>query len=340
MRNKGHSGNNQFILLSTGLLMALILLLPGMLMAQRVTPDTTRFLIGSKVNVTIELEIKPGTLLEWPVLGDTLSSAIEIISKNKPDTIALEGKEKILVRQLISITSFDTGFQVLPSLTFTIKRPGSNTSEILTSQPVMLEISNVQVDLTTDIKDIKPPLKAPYTLRDFLPWILLAIALGLIGVLGWFYLRNRKRNKPLIKLPVRAAKPPHLVAIEELELLKKEQVWQKGQVKEYYTRLTDILRTYFEARFGIMAAEMTSDEILSAVRDFIQDAGMMNDLRKVLSLSDMAKFAKAQPVAAENELSLSYARSVIVNTAPVPVTGREPNIANGNNPESGSPLNA
>lgn len=334
------SGRHYSVGLPAGLSMAVSLLFPCLLAAQKVTPDTTKFLIGSKVNVTIELEIKPGTILEWPVLGDTLSASIEIISKSKPDTIPQEGRTDLLIRQTISITSFDTGFQVLPPISFKIRQPGSSVPEVLSSQPVLLEISAVQVDLKADIKDIKPPIKAPYTLRDFLPWLLLAMAVGLIGVLLWFYIRNRRRNIPLIKLPVRTQKPPHLIAIEELELLKKEQIWQKGQVKEYYTRLTDIIRTYFEARFGVLAAEMTSEEIIGAMKDYIQDAGMMSDLRKLLSLSDMAKFAKAQPVGAENELSLTYARSVIINTAPVHNAGMETNLVNGNIPEPGSRKNA
>lgn len=112
----------------------------------------------------------------------------------------------------------------------------------------------------------------------------------------------------------------------------------KGQVKEYYTRLTDILRAYFEARFGVLAAEMTSDEIMNAMKDLLNDAAMIGDLRKILSLSDMAKFAKAQPNAAENELSLTYARSVIINTAPATATTKEKNHLTGSNTETGTQI--
>lgn len=336
MKQKGYSVKHYNIIPLTAVLMAMCLVFPYLSHAQKVTADTTRFLIGSKVGVTIEIEFKPGTLLEWPVLGDTLTHSIEIIEKNKPDTIQREGNDNILVRQLISITSFDTGFQVLPPLTFKLTRKGSTSPEVLSSKPLMFEVMNVQVDLKADIKDIKAPFKAPYTFRDFLPWLLLALAVGLLGVLAWYYIRNRRLHKPLIKLPERAHKPPHVIAIEELEVLKNEQVWQKGQVKEYYTRLTDILRAYFEARYGVPAAEMTSDEILSSVKDDIQDAAIMSDLKKILFLSDMAKFAKAQPIGAENELSLTYARTVVVNTAPAAGNGKETNTVNGNNPESGT----
>jgi hypothetical protein len=299
------------------LLLASAFMVPAFGLAQKVIPDTTKFQIGSQVNVTLELETEQGTVVEWPALGDTITKSLEIIYKKPVDTIRVEGKKSLLIRQIITITSFDTGFIVLPPLVFKVTTQGNELVE-LKSEPVLFEVQNVPVDMAKDIKDIKPVLTAPYTLRDFLPWILLAIAIGLLVTLAWFYIRNRKRNKPLIRLPSRPAKPPHVIALEMLEELRKEQVWQKGQIKEYYTRLTDILREYFENRFGVNAAEMTSDEIMFAMKDHLSEVSSLSDLRKVLTLSDLAKFAKGQPIGAENELSLTYARTIIMNSSLAP----------------------
>lgn len=304
--------------------------------AQKVTPDSTKFPIGSQVNVTIELETVAGNVIEWPILKDTISRSIEIVSKNQPDTIRNEKNNNLVIRQVITITSFDTGFIVLPPLTFRVKDKNNLVTE-LKSQAVLLEVKNVSVDISKEIKDIKPVFTAPYTLRDFLPWLMLAAAIALLVSLAWFYLRNRKKNKPLIKLPSKPQKPPHVIALEQLEELRREQVWQKGQVKEYYTRLTDILRDYFEKRYGVNAAEMTSDEILFAMKDFLTEVSSHSDLKKLLTLSDLAKFAKGQPVGAENELSLTYARTIVLNTANAPSVNEskngytiEDNSGNGN----------
>ncbi|NTW23892.1 MAG: hypothetical protein HGA37_04255, partial [Lentimicrobium sp.] len=304
--------------------------------AQKVTPDSTKFPIGSQVNVTIELETVAGNVIEWPVLEDTISRSIEIVSKNLPDTIRNEKNNNLVIRQVITITSFDTGFIVLPPLTFRVKDKNNAVSE-LKSEAVLLEIFKVPVDISKEIRDIKPVFTAPYTLRDFLPWLMLAAAVGLLITLAWFYIRNRKKNKPLIKLPSRPQKPPHVIALEQLEELRREQVWQKGQVKEYYTRLTDILREYFEKRYGVNAAEMTSDEILFAMKDFLTEVSSHSDLKKLLTLSDLAKFAKGQPIGAENELSLTYARTIVLNTADAPSVNEskngytiEDNSGNGN----------
>jgi hypothetical protein len=214
------------------MLVAVALIIPATGLAQKVIPDTTKFQIGSQVNVTLELETEQGTVVEWPALGDTITKSLEIIFKKPVDTIRAEGKKSLQIRQIITITSFDTGFIVLPPLVFKVTSMDGEQIE-LKSEPVLFEVQSVPVDMAKDIKDIKPVLTAPYTLRDFLPWILLAIAIGLLGTLAWFYIRNRKRNKPLIKLPSRPAKPPHVIALEMLEELRKEQVWQKGQIKEY-----------------------------------------------------------------------------------------------------------
>ncbi|MHC1774678.1 MAG: hypothetical protein AB9834_04615 [Lentimicrobium sp.] len=291
--------------------------IPVFVQAQKVIPDSTRFLIGSRVGITVELETEKDALVEWPVFGDTITRSIEIIAKNPVDTIDAEGGKKRLLRQTITITSFDTGFIVMPPIAFKVAAGGIEPVE-LKSEAVLFEVQGLKVDMAKDIKDIKPVLTAPYTLRDFLPWLLLLAALGLLGSLIWFFIRNRKRNKPLISLPSKPQKPAHVIALEMLEELRKEQVWQKGQVKEYYTRLTDILREYFEKRFGVNAAEMTSEEILSAMKDYLSEFSSMGDLRKVLTLADLAKFAKGQPIGAENELSLTYARAIIMNTSEAP----------------------
>lgn len=306
------------------LVVGLLILFSIDVAAQKVTPDSTKFPIGSQVNVTIELETIVGNVIEWPFLGDTITNSIEIISKNLPDTIRNEKNDRLVIRQVISITSFDTGFIVLPPLTFRIKDKNNLVSE-LKSEPVLLEVKNVAVDISKEIKDIKPVFSAPYTLRDFLPWLMLAAAIGLLVTLAWFYIRNRKKNKPLIKLPSKPQKPPHVIALEMLEALRRDQVWQKGQVKEYYTRLTDILREYFEKRYGVTAAEMTSDEILFAMKDFLTEASTLGDLKKLLTLSDLAKFAKGQPAGAENELSLTYAKTIVLNTADAPVINEHKN---------------
>ena len=95
--------------------------------------------------------------------------------------------------------------------------------------------------------------------------------------------------------------PPHVAAIRALEALHNQKLWQNNRHKQYYSGLTDILRTYIAARWGIGAMEMTSDEIIAAMRPVeLPDKARM-DLTAILRDGDLVKFAKATPPAEENE---------------------------------------
>jgi hypothetical protein len=286
--------------------------------AQKIIPDTTAITIGQQLNIALELEIAKGTRAEWPLLADTLSKSIEIISKSAIDSIIDAQTGSMTYRHQLVVTSFDTGFQVIPPIQFKVFETGSPNFDIRETEPLLITVSSVAVDLQAEIKDLKPIMSAPYTLRDFLPWILLGLGIALLALLGWFYYQSRKKKKPLIKLTLRQPKAAHILALELLEALKSEQLWQKGQIKEYYSRLTDILREYFDARFDVNAAEMTSDEILSAMKNHLSDAQRLKDLQKILNLSDMAKFAKARPIGAENEISHTLAVAIINSSKPAP----------------------
>ena len=104
---------------------------------------------------------------------------------------------------------------------------------------------------------------------------------------------------------------------KEREKLREKKLWQSGKIKEYYTEVTDILRRYMEARFGILAMESTTDEILESLTDGGHAAApQLNILRPVLTMADLVKFAKAQPVPAENEETLASASRFVSETIP------------------------
>ena len=89
-------------------------------------------------------------------------------------------------------------------------------------------------------------------------------------------------------------------------------------MKLYYSELTDIVREYLEQRYGIHAMEQTSDEIFASLRKLDVAEDNKAKLREVLLLADLVKFAKQQPVSADNEAAMENAilfvkGSIIVN---------------------------
>ena len=164
------------------------------------------------------------------------------------------------------------------------------------------------------IKDIKAPLGAPLTFKEMLPWILGGIVVALIIYFIFYYLRRRKQAKPLFQIKSKPKIPPHRKALEAFDKLKNEKLWQNGKVKTYHTELTDIIRVYLEERYNIMAVEMTTDEILEALKKHTIDKKSMEKLDQTLVLADFVKFAKLQPLPLEHDMSLNNSVEFVKDT--------------------------
>ena len=250
--------------------------------------DSTSFLIGDQAELVIQSNAVP------PSLED------------------LSNNDIIAVRQWIdsvdgslhtAITSFEEGEHWY--------HIGAD-SILLTVRDV------VGVDTTSsNIKDIAGILRQPYTFGEIakVVGIILGI-LALIAAAVFVFLRI-KNHKPIIALPQEPPLPPDTRALNALESLRQQQLWQQGKVKEYHTQLTDILRNYLEETYGIQSTEMTTDQTLEAFRSsiaFKEDA--YAQLRQILQTADMVKFAKSEPLPYQHDLSMSQAVDFVKTIAP------------------------
>jgi hypothetical protein len=151
-------------------------------------------------------------------------------------------------------------------------------------------------------------------IRDYV--IYGAIALIILGLLIWlivWLIVRHLRNRSVMPAPAPKI-PPHVVANKALVELGHRKLWQKGKFKAYYTELTSILRAYISGRWNIGALEMTTDEIIAALRDVDMPTASRTDLITILRTADMVKFAKAEPEAEDNEENLSRAIYFVENT--------------------------
>ncbi|MFA5419695.1 MAG: hypothetical protein WC341_14685 [Bacteroidales bacterium] len=266
--------------------------------------DTGAIMIGQQVNIQFGIRVTDGYQVGWPEIGDTLTSNIEVINKSEIDTVTEPGALRLM--QQLTLTSFDSGYFKIPAFNIHISKPGDTTTQISSSGELYLKVNVPVVDTAQAIKPIVGPISEPYTFKELLPWILLGIvAIGLV-VLLIFYLKRRKKKQPLFERKAKPVQPPHLVAINKLEELRLAKVWQSGKLKQYHSQITDIMREYLDNRFHFDAPEMTSDEILSTLKKYKVNDEAFGKLSGVLFLSDMVKFAKSQPTALENDLSLSH----------------------------------
>lgn len=275
--------------------------------------DTTRMLIGDQVNLWFLLEQPEGYKIDFPLLRDTLPGNIEVVSSSKPDTISKANRVWKL-RQRLVVTSFDTGFFVIPPFIF---RYNNNLDSVQT-HALPLEIIGMPVDTTKGITDIKLPFEMKITFMEVLPYLVVGLLLMAILFVYIRYLRKRRQVPEVVEKPAAPVIPAHLIALEQLDELVREKLWQQGKVKLFYSRLTDIIRQYIELRFGVPAMEQTTEDI---IRDFTSGGQIRESIRKelkaLLELADLVKFAKWFPLAEEHEASQQSAYDFILRTKPV-----------------------
>ena len=191
--------------------------------------------------------------------------------------------------------------------------PGQHIIHIGHSDSILLTVDDVaDVDTTTaDIRDIAPLLRENYTFWEIFRWILVALV-GVGVVLGSYQLRKKRPGQPIFAKPTPPPLPPHERALQALEALRRENLWQSGRTKEYHTRLTDIVRTYLEEACNIASTDMTSDETIDAYRHSPTfDTSVAKRLASILHRADMVKFAKSEPLPHEHDRSMDEACEIV-----------------------------
>ena len=287
-------------------LLATLLLLAGVPAAAQNTPTVTAhaepdsILIGDRFDLVIDVEKDLVQVVEFPEFEDQ-DGKIEVVESLPVDTLERDGR-RLKLRKRYRLAAFDEGRYNLG--TARVLYADKNILDTLSSRDsVYLEVTTFQIDSTSQsIYDLKGQRTLPFRFRE------------IRGSVRWLAARGKRLGdlfKPAPPLP------PHVAAIQALEALHNQKLWQNNRHKQYYSGLTDILRTYIAARWDIGAMEMTSDEIIDAMRaEELPDKARM-DLTAILRDADLVKFAKATPPAEENEADYLKAYYFVEETKPV-----------------------
>lgn len=269
----------------------------------QVSLDTNTILIGEQIKLKIICE-KIASPINFPSFNDTIVEGVEIISRSSIDTIleSNNGKETLSLSQEYIITAWDSGTYYIPSF---------RLNEQITTNPLLLNVLSVTIDTNADLKDIKQPLDPEYNLSDFLPWIITLLLITLIIYLLRKFLRRTEKKTTLVK--AKNLIPAHITAMDELNNIEKQELWQSGMIKKYHSEISETLRKYIENRFNFIALEMTTDEILSEIKDNIS-SNNSQELKTVLQRADLAKFAKSKPNENENKESMLLAKQFVDQT--------------------------
>ena len=258
--------------------------------ATRLSRDT--ILIGDQIEWIIPLEMAPGEKYFLEDIADPPAPGVEIIRPIQIDTVS-SNRKQIKVEGKVILTSFDSGSYYLPPLIAMIEREGGAIDTLYMEGPT-LEVTTIPIDTATYvIKDIRGQIKYPLKFKEVLPWLLAALLLAFLiwALVRW--IRMRRANRTFMGRPI-VKDPPHIVALRALDKIRKQKLWQNDKQKQFFTEVTDALRVYIADRFGIVALERPSREMLSDLKQQAIEEKLYDDMEALFTRADLVKFAKYQ----------------------------------------------
>lgn len=297
------------------MLVAMILSATSALQAQvtvNAKLDSVQFFVGQQDGLELQVTMPVGKTVQFPPFrkGMEIIPDVEIVDIDAPDTVHMNDGKMLQVTQRYVITAWDSSFYYLPP--FAVK-VDTTTYE---SKSLAFKVYTLDVD-TLNADNFFPPRDIQQLETSWEDWRGICYALLLIPVLvGIIVLLNYliKRGKPIFRIIRRKKKlPAHQVAISEIERIKEQRTWAKEDSKEYYTLLTDTLRTYIQDRYGFSAMEMTSTEIIERLMQDT-DQKSLAELREIFRTADLVKFAKWTTQINENDANLMAALQYVNET--------------------------
>jgi len=295
----------------------ILLLLSATVFAQQkqlqTSIDTTKNKIGAEFKLTLKTDVDTLSKVVFPNAKNF--GALEVIQSYPIDTIKKNDRYELIKKY--GLTQFDSGKYTIPSIKILI-----NNKPFL-SDSLLVEVTKVQVDTLKqkmyDIKDIAP---ADNSIGDWWKYLLCLFFLGGLGALVYWYIKKRKGEKEIAEI----FKTPIEKATSLLNKLEKKELWQHGEVKEYYSELTDIVRNYIEEAIEIPAMESTTSELIEGLKIASLKKKMklsketIENLFTVLKQADLVKFAKSKPLDFEiTEDRKKIERAIVTLDKSIPV---------------------
>jgi hypothetical protein len=286
--------------------------------------DTIKNKIGAEFKLSIKTTVDTSSKVIFPKLKNF--GALEVIQSYPIDTVKTDGRYELVKKY--GLTQFDSGRYVIPSIKIFIDSKPFMTDSLL------VEVANVKVDTLKqkmfDIKDIAP---ADNSIGNWWKYLLiLALIIGIGAFIYWYIKKHQKK-----KLEEEIFKTPIEKATSLLNNLEKKELWQRGEVKAYYSELTDIARNYIEEAIEIPAMESTTSELIhglkaaSVKKKMTVSQETIENLERVLKQADLVKFAKSKPLdfeITEDRNKIQKAILTLDSSIPVEVPVEEDTLLN------------
>jgi hypothetical protein len=286
--------------------------------------DTIKNKIGAEFKLSIKTTVDTSSKVIFPKLKNF--GALEVIQSYPIDTVKMDGRYELVKKY--GLTQFDSGRYVIPSIKIFID------SKPFLTDSLLVEVANVKVDtLKQKMFDIKNIAPADNSIGNWWKYLLIfALIIGIGAFIYWYIKKHQKK-----KLEEEIFKTPIEKATSLLNNLEKKELWQKGEVKAYYSELTDIARNYIEEAIEIPAMESTTSELIQGLKAASVKKKMtvsqetIENLERVLKQADLVKFAKSKPLdfeITEDRNKIQKAILTLDSSIPVEVPVEEDTLLN------------
>lgn len=267
--------------------------------------DSAAVVLFESYNDAIPVEVKTDSSILSA--GD---QSLEILTRFS-DTVTKSKADKIWLGRY-TVTAWDSGIFIVPGPKVIINDSTLYFDDLVLQCMLTDPIQGVDIyDIKEKYADIPP---APFSFTKFIRHHWWWISLLLISLIAFLFWRFRKNKKPEEKRVVLSLKDRTLLAIDSLEEAK---LWEKGNLKQHFVELSFILRQYLTNRYSISMMEKTTHEIHIILKQKGLEFETIQVITRILSSSDMVKFAKSEPdVMAIFKVS-NLARQVVAETSPI-----------------------
>ncbi|MBM1104955.1 hypothetical protein JQC67_02275 [Aurantibacter crassamenti] len=271
--------------------------------------DTTFIKIGEQLKFTVTVDADTTAQVIFPE-GQTFSP-LETVEALPTDTTKKDSR--YILQKSYTLTQFDSGQYKLPTQFIDINGKGFYTDSLV------VNVATVPVDtLAQRMYDIKPFINVEKNHASLYKILLAILAAVLIvgALLYWFVFRK----KPLTEEEKVALLPPYDRALLELKNLENSKYLIQDEYKQYYTELTDIVRSYLEEDVHVSALESTTDQLIEKL-EMRRDAGelklddeTLKQFKQILETADLVKFAKSKPETSVAENHRKSIEQIVIKT--------------------------
>ncbi|MBR1782333.1 MAG: hypothetical protein IJ753_02295 [Bacteroidales bacterium] len=255
--------------------------------------------------------VTEGTPLALPEMKPEKDSPLEILGGWQLDSSRVsKRKEKPArydIKASLVITTFMGGSYTLPDIPVLVDAD----TLVFRAPEEPLEVKELPIDMETfQPHDIKPQVKFPYTLAELFPWIYgtVMLLMAVAALILWLRYRERKTKENEVK------EPAHVRALRKLDKYRGDKFWKPENQKAFYSGVTDALREYMAARYGVGALEMTTAEIFEDLKGADIPQELYEEMKTLFERADFVKFAKFTATDEENAQVLPQAVRFVTTT--------------------------